>query len=265
MIAVRDLEFSYRVGDFNLRVPELRVAGGESVALVGPSGCGKTTLINLLAGIQEAAGGSVEVAGLDMATLGPEDRQDLRILKLGLIFQEFELLEYLDVLDNVLLPYRLTPLLELDNETRARARALLEDLGLKDKLARFPAQLSQGERQRVALSRALVTQPAVVLGDEPTGNLDPVNRDHVIDALLDYGRDTGAPVVVVTHDHDLLPRFDRALDVTELFGEKEKPPIAQMNADPSQESPQMTQKDADPSQESPQMTQIDADKGGENG
>jgi putative ABC transport system ATP-binding protein len=233
------------VGDFSLRVPEFEVGGGESVALAGPSGCGKTTLINLLAGIQEAASGSVEVAGLDMAQLGPEDRQDLRILKLGLVFQEFELLEYLEVLDNVLLPYRLTSLLELDAEVSSRARSLLEDLGLGGKLDRYPEQLSQGERQRVALCRALVTQPAVVLGDEPTGNLDPENRDHVIDALLDYGRDTGAPVVVVTHDHELLPRFDRAIDVTELFEMHEKPQIARTNTDPSQVCPQMTQIDAD--------------------
>ncbi len=237
LIAVKDLEFTYPVGGFRLRVPEMAVAAGESVALVGPSGCGKTTLVNLLAGIQEAGSGRIDVAGLNISELAPEDRQDLRILKIGLVFQEFELLEYLDVLDNVLLPFRLTPLLELNEGVRDHARALIEDLGLGDKAGRFPAQLSQGERQRVALCRALVTRPAVVLGDEPTGNLDPVNRDHVIDALLDYGRDNGAPVVVVTHDHELLPRFDRAIDVTELFVTEEqcknteKPQIAQMNAD----------------------------------
>jgi putative ABC transport system ATP-binding protein len=245
LIAVQDLEFSYRVGDFRLRVPELEVAAGESVALMGPSGCGKTTLINLLAGIQEAAAGRVEVAGLDMVQLGPEDRQDLRILKIGLVFQEFELLEYLDVLDNVLLPYRLTSLLDLDDQTRDLARALLEDLGLGDKLGRFPSQLSQGERQRVALCRALVTRPAVVLGDEPTGNLDPVNRDRVIDSLLEYGRETGAPVVVVTHDHELLPRFDRAIDVTELF---------EGHANSIQRSPAGERRPS-----GPQITQIDAD------
>jgi putative ABC transport system ATP-binding protein len=151
-----------------------------------------------------------------MASLSAEDRQDLRALRIGLVFQEFELLEYLDVLDNVLLPYRLTPVLELDREARVRARELAADLGLGDKLGRLPGELSQGERQRVGLCRALVTRPAVVLGDEPTGNLDPANRDRVIDALLAYGRDTGAPVVVVTHDHELLPRFDHVLDVGEF-------------------------------------------------
>jgi len=250
LIAVRNLEFSYPVGDFRLQVAELQVGAGESLALVGPSGCGKTTLINLLAGIEEAAAGIIEVAGLDMVQLAPEDRQDLRALKVGLVFQEFELLEYLEVLDNVLLPYRLTSLLELDGKARERARALLSDLGLGDKLNRFPEQLSQGERQRVALCRALVTRPAVVLGDEPTGNLDPGNRDRVIDALLDYGRETGSPIVVVTHDHELLPRFDRTIDVTELFDG---------HPNPVQQSPAG---DCRPS--GPQMTQIDADGGEEN-
>lgn len=231
VIAVRDLEFGYPVGGFRLRVPEFQVVAGESVALVGPSGCGKTTLVNLLAGIREASAGIVEVAGLDMAKLAPEDRQDLRILKVGLVFQEFELLEYLDVLDNVLLPYRLTTLLDLDSTARDRAGELLNGLGLGDKLSRFPEQLSQGERQRVALCRALVTRPAVVLGDEPTGNLDPVNRDHVIESLLDYGKETGAPVVVITHDHELLPRFDRSIDVTDLGG----PQITQIDADMKRE------------------------------
>ena len=216
VIDVEGLEFAYPAGDFELAVPELRVAAGESVALTGPSGCGKTTLVHLLAGILEVRAGRVGVAGLDMAVLAAHDRQDLRALKIGLVFQEFELLEYLDALDNVLLPYRLTPVLELDGAARERARALLTDVGLGDKLRRFPGQLSQGERQRVALCRALVTQPTVLLGDEPTGNLDEANRDHVIDGLLGYGRAAGAAVVVVTHDRDLLPRFDRTLDISRL-------------------------------------------------
>ena len=216
MIRVHDLEFGYAAGGFELSVPAFVVAPGESVALSGPSGCGKTTLVHLLAGILGPRAGTVEIAGLDMAALGPADRQDLRALKIGLVFQEFELLEYLDVLDNVLLPYRLTPVLELDVEARERARSLIADVGLGDKLRRFPGELSQGERQRVALCRALVTRPAVVLGDEPTGNLDAANRDHVVAALLDFGRANDAAVVVVTHDRELLPRFDRVLDVSRV-------------------------------------------------
>ncbi len=231
MIRVEDLGFAYPAGNFRLEVPGLRVEAGESVALTGPSGCGKTTLINLLAGILEASHGTIEVAGFDLTSLDIEDRQDLRVLKMGLVFQEFELLEYLDVVDNVVLPFRLTPLLEIDDQVRARARALVVDVGLGEVADRFPEQLSQGERQRVALCRALVTQPAVILGDEPTGNLDPANRDHVIDALLRYGRENNAPVVVVTHDHEILPRFDRSIDVTELQVAAESPQITQMNAD----------------------------------
>ncbi|MCG6947299.1 MAG: ABC transporter ATP-binding protein [Acidobacteria bacterium] len=229
MIDVRNLEFRYPEGGFRLQVPRVRVDAGECVALTGPSGCGKTTLVNLLAGILEASHGSIEVAGFEVTSLDLQDRQDLRALKMGLVFQEFELLEYLDVMDNVVLPYRLTPLLECDDEVRARAQALVEDVGLGEMAGRFPGQLSQGERQRVALCRALVTQPAVILGDEPTGNLDPANRDHVIDALLRYGRENNAPVVVVTHDHEILPRFDRAVDVTELQAAPESPQIVQMN------------------------------------
>jgi len=216
LIDVRDLEFGYAEGGFRLRLPELQVRGGESVAVTGPSGCGKTTLVHLLAGVLVPSAGSVEIAGLDMAALGAEDRQDLRALRIGLVFQELELLDYLDVFDNVLLPYRLTPVLELDPAARDRARQLLERVGLGAKLRRLPGKLSQGERQRVAVCRALVTQPALVLGDEPTGNLDPDNRDQVIDTLLAYGRDRDAPVVIVTHDHEILPRFDRTLQVGSL-------------------------------------------------
>ncbi|MEJ2580076.1 MAG: ABC transporter ATP-binding protein [Acidobacteriota bacterium] len=216
MIAVRDLAFGYPAGGFRLNVPRLRVEPGESVALTGPSGCGKTTLINLLAGILEATRGTIEVVGFDVTSLDIQDRQDLRVLTMGLVFQEFELLEYLDVVDNVLLPYRLTSLLELDDKARDRACTLVDDVGIGEAAHRFPSQLSQGERQRVALCRALVTQPAVLLGDEPTGNLDPANRDHVIDALLRYGRENTAPVVVVTHDQEIVPRFDRSIDVAAL-------------------------------------------------
>ena len=214
-IDVRGLDFGYPGGEFRLRLGELRVAAGESVAVTGASGCGKTTLIHLLAGILEPRAGRIAVAGLDMTSLAVEDRQDLRALKIGLVFQELELLDYLDVLDNVLLPYRLTPVLELDAAARERALELLARVGLEDKVRRPPGRLSQGERQRVAVCRALVTRPAVVLSDEPTGNLDPRNRDQVIDALLAYGREAGAAVVIVTHDHELLSRFDRTLEVGE--------------------------------------------------
>ena len=216
MIAVCDLDFSYRGNGFRLRVPRLEVARGESVALIGPSGCGKTTLLTLLSGILVPASGSIVIEQINIASLGREGRRDFRAIRMGLVFQEFELLEYLNVLDNILLPYRVSPILELSEMVVNRARSLAEDVGLADKLARRPGHLSQGERQRVAVCRALLARPGVLLGDEPTGNLDPANRDHVMDILFSYSAETGSPLVVVTHDHELLPRFSRTLDIREL-------------------------------------------------
>jgi putative ABC transport system ATP-binding protein len=214
-IQVEGLRFGYAAG-FSLDVPDLSIEPGERVALTGTSGSGKTTLLHLVAGILAPQAGQIEVAGLDLSRLSVEERQDLRILRLGLVFQEFELLEYLNVFDNVLLPYRLSPLLEVNGEVHARAEALLADMGIGDKAGRRPDQLSQGERQRVAVCRALVTEPAVLLGDEPTANLDPGHRDHVLGSMLEYGRKTGAPVLVVTHDHEVLERFDRVVDIAEV-------------------------------------------------
>jgi putative ABC transport system ATP-binding protein len=170
----------------------------------------------LLAGVLVPATGRVSVDGTDVAALNHEDRQDFRALRMGMVFQEFELLAYLDVIDNVLLPYRISPVLALDDAARERARALVQMVGLDGKQRRFPRHLSQGERQRIAVCRALVTRPAVLFGDEPTGNLDPDNRDHIMDTLWRYSDETNAPMVVVTHDHELLDRFDRMVDVREL-------------------------------------------------
>ena len=216
MIEVRDLAFGYPRGGFELRVNELGVARGESVAVVGPSGCGKTTFLHLLAGILAPASGSVVVDGVEVSGLGREDRQDFRALAVGLVFQEFELLDYLDVLDNVLLPYRVSPALTLDTAARRRAVELVEQVGLADKRSTFPRQLSQGERQRVAVCRSLVTRPKVLFGDEPTANLDADNRDHVMDTLFRYAEERRAPLVVVTHDRELRDRFGTVLDVREL-------------------------------------------------
>lgn len=216
MIEVNDVTFGYKVGGFRIDIPKLSVEAGEKVAVVGPSGVGKTTLLHLLAGVLVPSAGRIAVDGTDISTLSREDRQDYRALRMGMVFQEFELLAYLDVIDNVLLPYRVSPVLTLDDDVRERANALVREVGLDGKQRRYPHHLSQGERQRIAVCRALVTRPAVLLGDEPTGNLDPNNRDHVMNTLWEYSDETGAPLVVVTHDHELLGRLDRAIDVTEF-------------------------------------------------
>ena len=216
MIKVSDLLFHYPQGGFRLQVSSLSIQPAEKVALIGPSGSGKTTLINLLAGILLPESGRIEIDGLDITTLPVEDRQDFRLVKMGLIFQEFGLLDYLSVLENICLPYRISPVLEMDAAVVARAAELAEDIGLGDKRQRHPGRLSQGERQRIEVCRALVTRPAMILADEPTGNLDPRNRDLVMTRLFYYADQAAAPLVVITHDHELLQRFDRTIDIQDL-------------------------------------------------
>lgn len=216
MIDVRDLLFSYQGSEFALQLPGLAIAPGQHTALIGPSGCGKTTLLNLLAGVLQPEAGTILVAGEQVSTLDEGARRGFRIRSLGMVFQNFELLDYLNVLDNILLPLRIASGLSVTPELRQRARDLAVGLGIGDKLSRHPGNLSQGERQRVAVSRALLLQPQLVLADEPTGNLDPSNKMLVLDLLLDYVREQGATLLTVTHDQDLLGRFEQVLDFQEL-------------------------------------------------
>ncbi len=213
MIRIRGLRFHYPQGDFRLEIPDLTIAAGSSVAMIGPSGSGKTTLLHLIAGIAVPDGGHIRVGETELTAIGDSERRAFRVRNLGLVFQEFELLEYLSVLDNILLPYRITPVLRLDRGVRERAESLARQVGIADKLGRLVDRLSHGERQRVAVCRALLTRPALLLADEPTGNLDPANRDLVLDFLFDYSRSAGATLVTVTHDHDLLERFARVIDM----------------------------------------------------
>ncbi len=216
VVLLRDLRFRRRDGDFELRIPALTVEAGERVAVIGPSGSGKTTLLQLVAGIHVPEEGRVETAGAVLTSLDDGARRAFRIRNVGLVFQEFELLDYLSVLDNVLLPYRLNPAQRLDASARARAEALLRRVGLGDEIHRLAPRLSHGERQRAAVCRALVTEPPLLLADEPTGNLDPANRDRVLDILCDVASETGATLLTVTHDHEVLHRFGRVIDFRSL-------------------------------------------------
>jgi len=217
MIHISQLHFRYSEGDFALRVPELTVERGGTVAMIGPSGSGKTTLLSLVAGIRLAQSGEIRTADTALGSLDEPARRDFRLRTLGLVFQEFELLEYLSVLDNILLPYRIGSALRLDGAVRERAGQLAREVGLGDKLDRYANLLSQGEKQRVAVCRALLARPPLILADEPTGNLDPANKDHVLDILFDYARSNGATLVTVTHDHELLDRFDRVIDFKDFY------------------------------------------------
>jgi len=219
MIDIQDLEFTYPTGDFRLQIEKFRVASGEKLALTGPSGSGKTTLLSLVAGITTPARGVVNIGGNTINTLPDAARRAFRIKRIGFVFQNFELIEYLSVLDNILHPYRISNALKLDGKVRARANDLAARLGINDKLARAVNDLSQGERQRVAICRALLTQPELILADEATGNLDPDNKERILDLLFSEAGSVGATVLAVTHDHSLLPRFDRVVDFTD-FREK---------------------------------------------
>jgi putative ABC transport system ATP-binding protein len=220
MIELRDVRFEYTPAGFSLFVPRLRIGerfgGGTKVAAIGPSGSGKTTLLNLVSGIERPATGEIETAGVRVDRLSPAARRSFRITHLGFVFQDFLLLEYLDVLQNILYPYRLHPDLDLNHEARARARRLAADLGIEPLLQRRPSELSQGERQRVALARALVTAPQLVLADEPTGNLDPATKEQVLELLFEQCDAHSMTLLMVTHDHALLDRFDQVIDVSDF-------------------------------------------------
>lgn len=218
LINIRNLSFRYPEGSFCLSVPTLAVQRGGRLAVVGASGSGKTTLLDLIAGIRTTQAGSIRLNGIALETLSDAARRRYRIRNLGLIFQAFELLEYLTVRGNILLPYRISAELELTSEVIMRAEQLAADTGIGEHIDSYPQQLSQGERQRAAICRALITVPQLILADEPTGNLDPDNKHKVLDILLQQVERNDATLVMVTHDHDLLERFDRVVDMRELHG-----------------------------------------------
>jgi len=219
LLRFEQVEFVYPGADgFRLRLDGVSVQPGEQVAVIGPSGCGKSTLLGLAAGILSASSGTVQLDGEDWSELPEAARRARRIRDIGLVFQEFELLEHLSARENILLPYLISPALRQDTSVEARLSELGEAVGITALLGKKPRKLSQGERQRVALARALITSPRLVLADEPTGNLDPRNAGNVIDLLTREVERTGATLVIVTHDHGLLERFGRTIDMAELEG-----------------------------------------------
>ncbi len=219
MIEIQSLKFRYPGTEFRLKIPEFNLARFEKVAVIGPSGSGKTTLLNLIAGILTPLDGSVAVGDIEINGLSDAERRDFRIRNIGFVFQDFELLDYLDVMDNILHPYRITSALKLDREVRARAVALAENMGIGNKLKRRPDELSHGEKQRAAICRALLPNPGLILSDEATGNLDPSNKTKILDLLFQTVEDHQASLLAVTHDHELLNRFDRVVDFQDFQDE----------------------------------------------
>jgi len=203
---------SYVSGSKSLTVLDnvsFSVSKGESVSVVGPSGSGKTTLLGLCAGLDLPTSGDITLMGLPIHAMDEDDRAWMRNQSVGFIFQNFQLLPALTALENVMIPAELRKL----PDARQRAEALLERVGLRDRMDHYPSQLSGGEQQRVAVARAFVTDPAIVFADEPTGNLDEANAEQITELLFTMNRERGTTLVVVTHNLELARMTGRIIEM----------------------------------------------------
>ena len=196
---------------FRLQLDAVDLPAGQSLVCIGASGCGKSTFLQLLAGILIPEQGTIRLGDVELAGRSDAARRDWRISNIGLVFQEFELLEHLTVAENVLLPYFVNRNLRRDAAAEQQLHDLAARLGIEAHLPRKPEKLSQGERQRVALCRALVTRPRLLLADEPTGSLDGEAADELSDLLAELNRDEGVALVCVTHSERLAQRMGRVL------------------------------------------------------
>lgn len=188
---------------------DLLVPRGQFVTIMGASGSGKSTLLGLLAGLDSPSEGQVLVDGVDISNMPEDALAGVRGAKIGFVFQSYQLIPTLTAFENVLLPFELNR----HEDGKARARALLADVGLGDRLHHYPVQLSGGEQQRVALARAFVLEPPIVMADEPTGNLDSTNGRHVLELLTTRQREAGTTLVMVTHDPAIAARADRRIEL----------------------------------------------------
>lgn len=205
VLSVEDLTKVYRSGDKELTVLDhvtFSVEQGTSLAIIGPSGSGKTTLLGLCAGLDTATSGVVSLMGYKLNTLDEDDRAQIRNQYVGFVFQNFQLLSTLTALENVMVPLELRG----ERHVAGKAKELLARVGLHDRLHHYPSQLSGGEQQRVAMARAFITDPKILFADEPTGNLDDENANHITDLLFGMNKEKGTTLVLVTHNLELARR-----------------------------------------------------------
>lgn len=191
-----------------LRDISFAVPKGQFLAVMGASGSGKSTLLGLLAGLDTITSGSIVLDGTDITNLREDDLARLRGRKIGFVFQSYQLVPTLTAEENILLPAELSG---YNGEPRRRAKELLERVGLTNRADHYPVQLSGGEQQRIALARAFITRPPILMADEPTGNLDSANGQHVLDLLMQLNREEGTTLVLVTHDRQLAEYADRII------------------------------------------------------
>jgi ABC-type lipoprotein export system ATPase subunit len=211
MLIIEKISKTFKHGNRNIPLFKgfsLNMQGGDFLALCGPSGCGKTTLMLMAGGLLAPDNGKVFLHGRDIYSLSADARAEFRAQNLGFVFQQFHLLQYLNIMDNILLP----ELASSKSDTTAKAKQLVLDLGLSDRATHRPSELSIGERQRTALARALVNSPSLILADEPTGNLDQKNADIVISMLRKFA-DNGNCVMMVTHSKDAAAQADRIIEL----------------------------------------------------
>ncbi|WP_426417052.1 ABC transporter ATP-binding protein [Aestuariirhabdus sp. LZHN29] len=211
-IVVREVTkvVSTAAGSLTILSPiSLQIKRGESVAIVGVSGSGKSTLLGLMAGLDNPSSGTIELAGQSISDMDEDDRARVRAQSVGFVFQTFQLLGSLTALENVMLPLELAG----RNDAVEQASALLDRVGLGQRLTHYPRQLSGGEQQRVAIARAFALRPAILFADEPTGNLDSTTGERIIELLFELNREQGATLILVTHDEQLATRCDRRLSL----------------------------------------------------
>jgi putative ABC transport system ATP-binding protein len=214
LVRIRDLYLTVpsAAGPVNiLRGVDLDIAKGEAVGLVGPSGSGKTSLLMVLAGLERATSGSVSLDGREITRLNEDALARLRRERVGIVFQAFHLIPTMTALENVAIPLELAGV----RDAEARARAALDAVGLGHRLTHLPGQLSGGEQQRAALARAFAPEPALLLADEPTGNLDHATGESVIDLLFALRHRIGTTLLLITHDRDLAARCDRQVHLSD--------------------------------------------------